>query len=740
MAIQYTIPIRSYDDTRWRANIYSDSYSGQVTQLKGSDGQSMIIEYAGDTDDHFGVFITSSLTLNILNENNSIDINQLQNAADREYRIEIQREDVLYWVGYMIAEDIEQPLRSDAYTVKLTAICGLSLLADMDYVHNNLPPANGGAIRCPMNYIRQILFAVSNLNVPIPIRWTNGLVNAVFEGQDVFIGSVQWSPRGEGFNSVDVSSGKSLPKKNRYILEGILKSMQCRIYQANGKWFIRRIPDYYSGVFSYRQIPGNLGAMLPTIGNEIIAKRIGSDGYPFINERDLLTNIPGIKSSKITYNADVKENILPNGDQDLVSLAKVLYWGFFDNDGTSVLSENGSLDGREGYSSEIWNFSDSEKFFTMLSSDSTLYTGGLPIDAKNLVKKINFSFYFSPQNGFPVSNTINGIITSASLVSGGDNYPNGLHINKQIIGGGGELGVIDVEVIDNKVSSFTIKQGGQNYTNGANFAMENIGFGAGFVGKIESTTSQPGLIDFSSNPLQLQVVMNIGENQLFLNEFGIWTNDINARISPAVDGLKIDDVARVAFDKFQGVKLPEPDFIPQSGDVCEIKVLFIVKPGQRYLIDNISITIEDSDDVYVNTVDASKNTKEESDELNISSSFGGYMVSNFMTNWDKSDTECEFIDGNFYRGTLTGLTADVITRCKYTPSKIYNGSINVRKRNWSFDEIYTIETLADRRFMPINATYNIEKCEVDLVAIETRNDDISRTETRYGSNQKQLSN
>jgi hypothetical protein len=654
MAIQYTLPLEAYDGVDWRVNIYSDSFSGLITTVKGSENQPVVLEYSGDVDDHFGVFIKSTLTVNMLYENN-IDVNQLQNSADREYRIEIQRKNELKWVGYLISEDIEQPLRSDAYTVKVTAVCGLTMLPDMDYNHNNLPGVDGNGSRVPMNYIRQVLFGQNNLNVMIPIRWTNNIRNKVYEGQDVFIGSVIWSPRGEGFNSVDVNSGLALPKKNSYILEGILKSMQCRIYQSNGRWTIRRIPDYYSGVFRYTQIPGNLGKIVPLSASEVIAKKIGAGGYPFINEKDLLTNAAGIKSCKVTYNADVRDNIIPNGNQDLTSLGSVIYWGFTDTTDTIVSTNNGSLDGRSGSSSEIWNFSPTTQYFTMLSEGSTLRTGGLPVDTKKLLKIVNFSFYFSPKNGFPYDPTT-------------------------------------------------------------------------------------GIIDFSSNPLQLQIVMNIGANQLFLNEFGFWVNDINAYISPAVEGLKVDDIARVAFDKFQGVKLPEPTFFPVSGDTCDIKIIFLVKSGQKYVVDNISITIENSDDVYVNTINNSKNTKEDTRELEISSSFGGYMVSNFMSNWDKSDLECFFTDGDKYTGTLTGMTADVISRCKYKASKIYNGSINVRGQDWSFDEIYTIETLSDRRFMPINATYDIQKCEVDLVAIETRNDDISRTEKTYGSNDKQLSN
>lgn len=754
MAIQYTVPIKSYDNIDWRANIYSDSYVGNITTLKGSLGESMVLEYSGKTDDHFGVFVESRLTLKVLNENN-IDVNQLQTSSDRQYRIEIQRNNVLYWVGYMIAEGIQSPMRSEAYVLSLEAICGLAMLDTMDYVHNNLPGVDGTGSRCPMNYFRQILFAQNNLNVPIPIRWTNNIRNAVFEGQDVYVGNVEWSPRGEGFNQIDVDSGQALPKKNDYILEGIIKSMQSRIYQASGRWNIRRIPDYFIGSFNSKQTPGSLGTITYTSYNEVITKKIGAGGYPFIMENALLTTIPGIKSAKIKYNSDTRDNILPNGNLDMTSLGGLLYWGFTENNGAFYNVKDTSLDGRSGNSVELdnrtFNFDNTTNYFTLISQNDSIYTNGLPVDAKDLVKKLNFSFLFlvpdgaivsDSVNGFPIEGNVTGIVTGTAIQSQGSGYNNGTHINIPLIRSGiTKTAVADITVSGGKVASIIIRDGGSGYNIGNTFTIPPLGvFGNGFVGVVTFTESRPGIINFDSNPLQLQIVMNIGINQWFLDDFGVWQNSANTFISPKIESLMVGDIARVALDKFSGVIVPEPEFKPKAGDICDIKVIFITKPGQKYVVDNISITIEKSDDVFVNTINQSNETKQEEDSLNISSSFGGYMVSNFMTNWDRSDTESEFIDGDKYRGTLTGMTADVRTRCKYKSSRIFNGTINTRGFNWSFDEVYVIETLADSRFMPLNASYNIEKCEVNLVAIETRNDDISRTENIFGSNEKQLSN
>src|SRR5690606_28553218 len=148
--------------------------------------------------------------------------------------------------GFVVPDGIQQIFQAPPYDVVITATDGLSLLAGIVYTHANLP---GG--RNPMNYFRRILF--HNLGNPLPIRWVNTLKNDAWPLEDdLFTGSLRWAPTGEGFTDY---AGNV--KNGQYILEHMLASMQCFIFQDEGRWNIWRVNDVVTGQFTYREIPAD---------------------------------------------------------------------------------------------------------------------------------------------------------------------------------------------------------------------------------------------------------------------------------------------------------------------------------------------------------------------------------------------------------------------------------------------------------------------------------------------------
>jgi len=656
MAVKYTIPYKSNDNVSWRVDIATTSYFGDPKIVRGVSEQAAIRDYdVEDTDDPFSALIPSSLTLNIY-DRSEIDVNELQQAQDKDFIVSQYRNDVLKWQGFLVPDNISLPFKQAPRQLQLKAICGLSMLANTDYVHNDLPGTTTDISRCPMNYFRNILF--TNLGIMLPIRWTNDLQCTAFPDEDVFTSSVKWGQSGEAFTSYQSSTNDSGPQQTcEYILKGMLQSMQCRIFQDNGMWIIRRVPNYVTGSFDYKQIAGDLGVMTVYSGTQNINNHIGISGYRMVEEDAVLLVKPGFKSCTVTYNANVRENILPNGGQDLEVNPPIdtspIYWGETTAGTIIVVGNPISLDGRSGKSTELEG-TIGDLYFQMGVEPRTLYENGLPIDTKVQVKRINFGFIFSPEV-FPT-------------IPGPDN-----------------------------------------------------------------------VIDWSTNPLQLRVVLNLFGTRYWLNDFGFWETS-EKTITITVDNMTLGDVAQVNFDHFQGIILPEPTNAPVAGDESDITVDFIVKSGIKYLVDAISFTLDQGNDVYSSTLENTRNTIADTREINISSSFSGYFLSNFMTSPFESDAESSYRDALAYEGTLTGLTANAIMRFRYKSSRLFNGTIFTANRDWSFDQLYTIDTLGSSKFLPLNASFNSEKCECSIVAIESRNDFVSLTEKYYSSNDQTLSN
>ncbi len=199
MAVKYTIPYRSIDDTPWRVDISTAAYAGDPIPVRGFADNACMIEYDGGVDDPFdNPVVASKANMQLINQG-ELDMDELQNAGDRDFVVEVYRDNVLKWKGYLVTDNIQQPLLSTPYVVQLSAIDGLNMLEGITYTHNNLITESIGiANRAPLNFLRQCLFAPSNLGLMLPIRWHVGL-QALTTEDDAIAGMMAWSPYGDGF-------------------------------------------------------------------------------------------------------------------------------------------------------------------------------------------------------------------------------------------------------------------------------------------------------------------------------------------------------------------------------------------------------------------------------------------------------------------------------------------------------------------------------------------------------------
>lgn len=634
--------------------------------IRGNGSAGVIAWVPDTTDDPFSCYKSSTLTMNLIQEG-QINISELQVAQDKDFICRQYLNGILYWQGFLVPDGISYPLLSTPNNVTLTAICGLTMLTDIPYVHTDLQGITASIDFCPMNYIRDILFL--NLGAYLPIRWTNLLQCTAFDMKDVFTQGVQWSVHGEGYISYQsvtnsIGSGNTdtagPPQTCDYILKGILQAMQCTIYLSEGRWNIRRITDIVRTVVPYKQISGDTGIMIIQSGTENLTQQIGIYGYPFINENAVITVKQGVKICQTTYNANIRNNILPNGSFDYIDLNGVLfntrYWGIYDPTDPFVQTDP-SLDGRNGYSAVLVyeGIDPADQWFTMFTGTANaLGSNGLPVDTNTMIAYVIFGFLFEITGGFALN---------------GD-----------------------------------------------------------------------GTINWAGDPFRIKVILNLQGIQYFLNQSGFWVLT-DTYIAISVTGLQPNDVATIDFNAFQNVIVPTTPGPIIAGYDSNIQVLFRLAEGQQYKLDNVYMNISKGNDVYQSIYSTSLNTTTDTRTLNISSSFGGYMLSNFMTSPFNSGAECFFRDSAVYTGTLTGLTSNTIMRCMYKAMRILNTDINVTNRSWSFDSTFMVDSMGTSLFLPLNASYDTEKCQVNgLVAIEIRNDNVTFTEQYYNSNDTQLSN
>jgi len=632
MGVKYRVSYRNYFDRLCTVDILHDDYAGDIIPIRGTGDAACIIQREC-SDDPYEPIINTKATISVEQEESyPLDILELQEASSMEFKVEFYIEGQLKFKGYLIPDGIQQSFTAAPFSLTLNATDGLMLLEGIPYTHNNLP---GG--RIPLNFFKQILFSESNLGIELPIYWVNDMTNDAYPGEDVYIGSVQWSPRGEGFTDYNGNY-----KSCMYILEGFLRSMQSRIVQSEGEWHLWRINDVATGILNVNwdsDIPYPPVNVLKTIGGD------DSYDYRFIEENAILMVNPGVKTVITTYEQDQRDNILPNGNMDIVDgvFNSPIYW----NAAGAAVESVGSLSDAAGSAVKISNpIPTTGKVFQLIA-------GYLPIDTDVLYSYINFGFKFS---------IINGAVTDSD-----------------------------------------------------------------------------GFIVWDSTPFEVTVRYDAGGVEYYLNEFGFWTTT-STSITITIAALKLGDVAQVDFNSKQDIIMPLPTDIPiERQNEPKIYVGFQIPAGRVVVYDDIYINVGSNNDVYESEYTDSKNTGKDEINLKISSSHNGFYVSNFMTEFSNSGLEKFFSDPKISGVTLTEMTSHAILRNKYKSSLVMD--LSMYAENYKYTEIYTIQTLGDKKFLPLKSSWNTETNTINLTLVEIRNDGTAITTKHYGKNdQTKLSN
>lgn len=786
MAVKYTIPYRSIDDTPWRVDIITNNYAGSPIPVRGFGDNACTIEYDGGVDDPFdNPIVTSKANIQLINQG-EIDMGELQYAGDRDFIVEVYRDNVLKWKGYLITDNIQQPLLSAPNVVRLSAIDGLNMLERITFSINNLPAPPGGAIRCPLNWLRLCLFREQNLGLMLPIRWCIGLENIATE-DDPLAGLMTWSPYGDGIIAgyyVDENGIQTPIFQNcLYIVEGIVKAFGCRIFQADGAWCVMRTNDVIDGEFPYRECSATLGT--PTITQHTVdvrrllsPEKIPAGRYKFIREDQLLTVKPALGMVDVEYDADRSENILPNGSLDVWSLGALLYWGFTDiPDDAPSYEEFESLTGQPGQSVQLTNdgAATADAEFT--------FVGGLPLDANLLFKRMTFGFTIMPTGfgtGFAydeneiidwTNNPLKISVMYTLPIEGGtrDYYLNEFGY-WQWKGRGTGLGVLFVNVETTYLGLNTnrhdvIFEGSPNVGDVLQVGIRNNPGGGYQWYSFTVTAVEEGNLELALDELlsaitntriaSKQVIMdNPGRGRIRFQDLinyaypsgNTYKSGVTQEfeyIFPRADNLAINDIASIVFQGKGGnneILIPDPGLLDgqQYPAVGKLYVRFYVKPGQRYVLDEVWVRTEDNNDVYRATSPTTGNNTSQRITMGISSSFSGFMVSNLMRSYHQSNTDFLWSDGAV-TASLTEHYARAVMRWRYKASKIFNGTINTRGSDWSFMDLYLIYSLTGA-YLPLKADYNTERCEVGLVAMEGRDDGEIIDVKHYASNNMPLSN
>lgn len=241
MALKYWAEFRDVNAVLIRIEISDDAYNGDASEMV-IDGKGCSMSYP-EKDIHEPIFSLGA-ELNIYCTK-SWSYSDLFATSERKSKVTIYRDGSVVFIGFIEPNLYEQEWLHPPYFLKIPANDGLTAL------ENYVPDiaANIGMMRL-IDVIKSCL-SQTGLEMPIMVCCSlfeeNQNVDAytIFDVLYVEYLSLQKSKDG----NFDANDAKT-------VLSDILKPFNCRIYQANGMWYIERVKNKCDG-YRWRKYNAN---------------------------------------------------------------------------------------------------------------------------------------------------------------------------------------------------------------------------------------------------------------------------------------------------------------------------------------------------------------------------------------------------------------------------------------------------------------------------------------------------
>jgi len=277
--------------------IYQDQYSGATFPLTIKD---LSIKYNGG-----GIFdsiISLSASLTIINTGEFDDYDDMLKNKERQYKVKIFNFNTgqMYFEGYLICDEIQQQLINQG-EISLLFTDYLKRLEDIEL------ELTIGETRSVIDYLQQIL-ALTSLYYPIYVN------SRLFpEGGDNSEGKTLFD---QAYIDSDLFFKNLVETKSAYeVLNSILKSFRCYLYQYDNAWYIERYgdlmqQDYVWTKYEYGELTGESDSTKYAEYNR------QANDFVYINISQTRNFVSGLKTFELKLNDETYDTLVYNNAVD----------------------------------------------------------------------------------------------------------------------------------------------------------------------------------------------------------------------------------------------------------------------------------------------------------------------------------------------------------------------------------------------------------------------------------------
>jgi hypothetical protein len=301
--LRYTITQQLRDETLLIVKIYEKSYVGAtVTPYTGTN---VTLVPNSSNEDPIATIISTQLNVSFLisSQNDYDNFPDLLNFDQTKYYVELNINSVIQWRGFLLNDYVNVPYTTGNQEVTIYCIDGLSFLRYIYYDGD----INTNSLIKLIDIIGTSLNALPYPDSLFIYACCSYYASGMFDRGDA---------GGDEPFSQTYQYNRDFYKKDYYtILDNIIKSFGCRLFQANGNWYILPMNQQAETIYYTRYALANAPSVS---GNGVLTNTINIQPYQvgnihFTNNSQTKIIRKGYPTIESTLPYDFAANYIYNG-------------------------------------------------------------------------------------------------------------------------------------------------------------------------------------------------------------------------------------------------------------------------------------------------------------------------------------------------------------------------------------------------------------------------------------------
>jgi hypothetical protein len=277
-------------------------------------GVDISLQYIPSGDDIYEAMYASELSCTIDVTDNLANIPDFVTVNDRKYFAKLYLGSDLEWCGYTLSDNISISYSTGRKQLSFNCVDGLGMLRNIPLNINSV----GNRTNSQLSVLTYILTCLNSLSFPTNPNLMTVCSYFALDMNDRADGT-QYEPFSQTYLPIRTFKNDDYTYENSFdVLEKIIKSFGCRLFQAGGKWWVVAINEFanennYFTQYTYTGTLVSSGSNLNTL-SQIQGYTGNTSGLYFINNEQFKLILKGFNRVQTSIDINQDKNLVDNGN------------------------------------------------------------------------------------------------------------------------------------------------------------------------------------------------------------------------------------------------------------------------------------------------------------------------------------------------------------------------------------------------------------------------------------------